>query len=92
MKLKFFSRVIIASHMRKTSPWPLHIGTLEAWSEKDLWLSEHFSVEEISEGSFEIVKEEGMEKVKLKYTWMRVCSIFFFFFSEKFGHEISFNL
>uniref|UniRef100_A0A1I7W3V1 VWFA domain-containing protein n=1 Tax=Loa loa TaxID=7209 RepID=A0A1I7W3V1_LOALO len=65
-------RVIIASHMRKTSPWPLHIGTLEAWSEKDLWLSEHFSVEEISEGSFEIVKEEVMEKVKLKYTWMRL--------------------
>ncbi|CAG9532415.1 unnamed protein product [Cercopithifilaria johnstoni] len=65
-------RVIIASHMRKTSPWPLHIGTLEAWSEKDLWLSEHFSVNEISEGSFEIVKKEVMEKTKLKYTWIRL--------------------
>ncbi|VDK74988.1 unnamed protein product [Onchocerca ochengi] len=65
-------RVIIASHMRKTSPWPLNIGILEAWSEKDLWLSEHFSAEEISEGSFEIIKEEMMEKVKLKYIWMRL--------------------
>ncbi|VDK83242.1 unnamed protein product [Litomosoides sigmodontis] len=65
-------RVIIASHMRKASPWPLHIGTLEIWSEKDLWLSEHFSSEEISEGSFEIVKEEGVERIKLKYTWMRL--------------------
>ncbi|KAL3993882.1 hypothetical protein ACH3XW_19435 [Acanthocheilonema viteae] len=76
-KLRIFlcdlqGRVIIASHMRKTSPWPLHIGTLEAWSEKDLWLSEHFSLEEISEGSFEIIKEEVMEKIKLKYTWMRL--------------------
>ncbi|VIO93667.1 Uncharacterized protein BM_BM10386 [Brugia malayi] len=65
-------RVIIASHMRKTSPWPLHIGTLETWSGKDFWLSDHFSMEEISEGSFEIVKEEMLEKVKLKYTWMRL--------------------
>ncbi|MCP9259045.1 VWFA and cache domain-containing protein 1 [Dirofilaria immitis] len=65
-------RVIIASHMRKMSLWPLHIGTLEAWSEKDLWLSEHFSAKEITEGSFEIVKKEVMEEIKLKYTWIRL--------------------
>lgn len=61
--------------MRKSSPWPLHIGVLEAWPEKDLWLSEHFSAEEISEGSFEIVKEQSEEKLKLKYMWTRVCFI-----------------
>ncbi|VDN30306.1 unnamed protein product [Gongylonema pulchrum] len=69
-------RVIITSNMRKSSPWPSHIGVLEAWPEKDLWHSEHFSAKEFSEGSFEIVKNRRKEKLKLKYTWKRVCFFF----------------
>ncbi|VDN35894.1 unnamed protein product [Gongylonema pulchrum] len=58
--------------MRKSSPWPSHIGVLEAWPEKDLWHSEHFTAKEFSEGSFEIVKNRRKEKLKLKYTWKRL--------------------
>ncbi|VDM98661.1 unnamed protein product [Thelazia callipaeda] len=65
-------RVIIASHMHRNSPWPMHIGTLEAWPEKDSWPSGNFSAPEFYEGSFEIAKEQVGKKSSLKYTWIKL--------------------
>lgn len=62
---------MVDSRIRKSFPWPLHIGVLENWPAKDMWLSSHFSADDISEGSFEIDGTRH-EETKVKYTWMRV--------------------
>lgn len=67
-----FSRVLVDSHMQRPSPWPLHIGTLEAWDADDFWLSENFADLDINEGSFEVIKTLEEESVKMKYSWIRV--------------------